>query len=398
MAFFQPEEGFDTVPGNPVPQTQNIPKDPVFRRLQGKDVLRDIFDGQNLMYPLDLIDPSTNGGHFILFNINETKGIRLDTNTKTQSSIDQSEYTDAERIEAENFIQGLRGLGQYTGLSNFAPFAKNVVTGTRDRINDLFEPKDTPRSDQTISRQNTALTGRTRRLKDSIMLYMPENMSVAYGAEYTQEDLTVAGTAVKGTMDFFNYVTGQQGSGSDASIKQIAAIAARRGINFTAGTLDSIAGLIGVEANTENYIDAYTRTLLNPHMEFIFKSINSRTFEYSFTFSPKSKRESEEVHKIIKTFKYHAHPSITPGGAGALLNYPSEFDISYFSGLQENLYLNRVLTCALTNISVNYSPQGVLSFFQESDPETGRAPTQIQITLTFQELGVLNRDLIEQGF
>tara|TARA_R110002073_G_scaffold6313_1_gene37498 strand:+ start:29 stop:301 length:273 start_codon:yes stop_codon:yes gene_type:complete len=78
------------------------------------------------------------------------------------------------------------------------------------------------------------------------------------------------------------------------------------------------------------------------------------------------------------------------------LTLPSEFDIHYmFKGPNgqglENDYFNRIATCVLVSVDVNYTPNGVRSF------EDG-SPTQIQMGLTFRETEILTKEKINQGY
>ena len=72
-----------------------------------------------------------------------------------------------------------------------------------------------------------------------------------------------------------------------------------------------------------------------------------------------------------------------------------QFDIEYYHGSkdggQENLNIHRHTSCVLTEMNVNYTPNGNFSTFIE-----GR-PTQINVSLTFKELTILTKELIQQG-
>ena len=58
---------------------------------------------------------------------------------------------------------------------------------------------------------------------------------------------------------------------------------------------------------------------------------------------------------------------------------------------KENSFYNKIATCVLTGCNVNYTPDGVRSF------EDG-APTQIHMTLSFQETKMLTKQKISDGF
>ena len=71
--------------------------------------------------------------------------------------------------------------------------------------------------------------------------------------------------------------------------------------------------------------------------------------------------------------------------------YPSEFHIYYYQGGQENMNLHRHTSCVLTDMSVNYTPNGMFSTFDDG------MPTQIDITLSFRELALLTKDKIKDN-
>jgi hypothetical protein len=71
--------------------------------------------------------------------------------------------------------------------------------------------------------------------------------------------------------------------------------------------------------------------------------------------------------------------------------YPSEFDIAYYNGTDENLNVHRHTSCVLTEMNINYTPQGRFNSFE------GGMPTQINMVLTFRELVPLTKERIKDG-
>jgi hypothetical protein len=64
--------------------------------------------------------------------------------------------------------------------------------------------------------------------------------------------------------------------------------------------------------------------------------------------------------------------------------YPSEFNIKYYTNGAENKYLEKLSTCVLKSMDVDYTPNGQFTTF--STDENGAMPVQINISLVFQEL------------
>ena len=83
------------------------------------------------------------------------------------------------------------------------------------------------------------------------------------------------------------------------------------------------------------------------------------------------------------------HPEFKSSDA-FLYIYPSEFDIVYYKGSMENLSIHRHTSCVLTELNVNYTPNGVFTTFPNG------MPTQINMTMTFKELMLLSKETIEK--
>jgi hypothetical protein len=134
----------------------------------------------------------------------------------------------------------------------------------------------------------------------------------------------------------------------------------------------------------------------NPNSEQLFESMKHRSFSFSFLLAPKSSGEASNVLNIINTFKYHMHPELTSQN---YLILPSEFEIEFYSSTAgvPNRHIGRISTCALTGVTVNYTPNGVWSSFglDEKDSDwSGMAP-MIQLQLEFAELDLLTKDRLE---
>ena len=52
----------------------------------------------------------------------------------------------------------------------------------------------------------------------------------------------------------------------------------------------------------------------NKFKESTFQEVPFRKFSYSWKFTAKSPTESETIHDIIKTFKFHLLPELTEAG------------------------------------------------------------------------------------
>ena len=127
--------------------------------------------------------------------------------------------------------------------------------------------------------------------------------------------------------------------------------------------------------------------VLNPNMELLFNGPGLRQFKFTFRFTPRYKEEGIEVKKIIKAFKRNMAPK---GASGNFLSTPNIFQINYMEGNNEHPFLNKFKLCALTNMSVNYTGDGVHATYVDG------TPISMQMDLSFSELTpIYNEDYNE---
>ena len=118
--------------------------------------------------------------------------------------------------------------------------------------------------------------------------------------------------------------------------------------------------------------------IFNPNMELLFNSPSLRNFTFSFKMTPRSADESDEVKSIIRFFKRGMAPKAD--GNGLFLKTPNVFELRYRQGNEEHKFLHRFKQCFLTNISVNYTGDGVYSTYNDG------TPVSMIMTLMFKEL------------
>lgn len=143
----------------------------------------------------------------------------------------------------------------------------------------------------------------------------------------------------------------------------------------------------------DNLMQRQYGAIINPNLELLFNSPFLRTFTFSFKLSPRSKDEAVIVKKIIRTFKQAM--SVKRSTSSFLLQSPHTFAISYIFQDKQHPYLNKFKECALTNCSVNYTPEGNYMAFDDSDDPS---MVSYQLDLQFQELEPLYDDDYGEGW
>ena len=166
--------------------------------------------------------------------------------------------------------------------------------------------------------------------------------------------------------------------GTDSSIMDAAA-------QFTTAKATSAAlGALGGNVSTAQLLARQTGNIFNPNMELLFNGPTLRSFNFSFKMTPRSPSEAEECKNIIRSFKLNMAPKTkntgSIGGTGVFLKTPNVFELRYKKGGGEHPFLHKFKQCFLTNISVNYTGEGVYTTYDDA------TPVSMNLDLTFKEL------------
>ena len=128
----------------------------------------------------------------------------------------------------------------------------------------------------------------------------------------------------------------------------------------------------------EQLLARQTGGILNPNMELLFNGVTLRSFKFSFKLTPRSKTEADEIKKIIRTLKINMAPQTLTNDN--FLRTPNVFQLQYMTGPQPHEFLHRFKTCALTDMSVNYTGEGIYATYSDATPNS------MIMDLTFKEL------------
>ena len=340
----------------------------------------------NLSYPMD-VETNSQQGHYIMFMINVTSPalIEKQKHAELMAELDQ-EDADA-GTGAQQQIGGVR--------------AADVGDG-KSRISSA------PRGAIAVKRPPTV------RLAKAISLYMPPQVRATYNTSYTEEEIaSLSEAGVAGIQRAFDaYASGTIGSqlmdvetykeGGQA----IAEVLTNLTLGATKATVGAAGPLLGI-AGAAGAIEIASGKILSKKMELLFTGVGRRKFSFTFTFIPKSEQESKTVDEIVYTFKKHMIPDfsdVSVGGValnkqGRILNIPDTFDIQYMFHSKENPWFNKISTCYLQNMEVQYGGDK-MTYYEPLDHEkgVGPPPQSTTITLAFEEIEKMSRPRIEEGF
>jgi hypothetical protein len=224
-------------------------------------------------------------------------------------------------------------------------------------------------------------------IKSCISLYMPDTLNVQYNSSYDEMSLTkdlgqtvqtlraIDSATKSGTFNWDNLKNGNN-LGSDPGVIQAATNVFS---NFGGGVNYQNIGSLLLKAN------GYA---LNPQVQMVYRGTGLRTFQLTFTFTPKSPEEAQTVNNIINQFRFYSSPSFSSPGSptnSMFLIPPSVFGIEFWVSGKESTVLPKYGKCVLTSIDVNDSPNGFAAYDDGS-------MVQRQVNLSFKELDMLTRD------
>ena len=214
----------------------------------------------------------------------------------------------------------------------------------------------------------------TKRLAQSIALYMPAQLSVGHTAKYGEAEIgaMVAGlnAGIKGIKD------------DDTSVGDLAKSLGNE-------TSKAFAGVIGgVATGAEEAFEIASGTLTNNRTEMKFEGIERRDFSFSFRMLPTSPEEAQTIEDIVTAFRFHSMPEFDGGLVkGRTMIVPSTFDIEY----RPNIHLHKISTSVLESVEVQYGGERTQFF-------TDDQPVETQLTLKFKELEIITKERILQGY
>ena len=327
-----------------------------------------------LAYPYD-VQNSFQNGHYMLFYVN------VQNRTKYV-------YPQADTIDVNKYAGALKGVdgreSAYEQLKKIRQSGPETGNPDADKGSQMQQSK--PGGNDVLG--VGSLYNSTRRISDSVSMYLPANIEDTTSAAYNDSATGIVG---------FLAASGELGKVTDRAsmARLIGGTIKGLGSDITAKAVGAIGDVFGAEGTEQLIKKAFGGNADNPYMEVLFDAMQLRTFTYNFQFAPRSEEEAIEVQKIIQLFRFHMAPELRPG-ANRYLGLPSQFDIHYMyltkEGVaSENNFYNKIATCVLQDCKINYAPDGVKSF-------ADGGPVQTTMTLQFKETELLTKDKIAKGF
>ncbi len=237
---------------------------------------------------------------------------------------------------------------------------------------------------RTATQVDTAATGNT------VWLPMPQaGHSTSYQQGWSEESSHKAGLSsfLSGIMSATKESQGHGGLQAGERPGLDTGGGAGEDIKQNAGTIDW-AGVLGEGAKSAAGIAGLTgRVLAQSFMAYSGPGYRSHSFEFSL--KPESKDDSTEIENIVKFFKENSAPMQgNVSELARLYKVPNVFNITF----EPNAGLHKIKPSALETIEVKYGGEKYNIFKDD------QMPVQVDISLNFKELEILNKEDVVGGF
>lgn len=293
-----------------------------------------------------------------------------------------------------------------------------------------------PRSGDTNRNTNTlqlvSSTNQYKRdevLTKDIFLYIPQDISTSYKVSYGEKSF---GNFQRDALRVLGQAgTGNFGNALDATLRAIGSGAGRlpsvlaQEITSNMNKLPSFLG--AGQTSVSDFLQGSAGIVLNPNVELLFDAFGLRTLPLTFKFAPKNQKEAIQVRKIINTFKKAALPRLSTSnnaskifgqeldpesltksfnfgtdvttregylstGKQNYISVPGLVNVEFKHGSSPHPHLPRYKLMALTDIDINYTPDGVYNTFRD------KSPTAITMQLQFSETKLVYGDEIDTEY
>ena len=284
------------------------------------------------------------------------------------------------------------------------PFGSEVE---RPRDN-LYDPDSKKSKDQVLNQtlgaynSSVAFSAKEAEGYKTIILYMPEDIGDAFSAGWQGKSFgnisagIISSTA--GADDFIDSL-GKLKNTADGALNRL-------GTNAAAESITKLAtSITGDTITTGDVFSSAKGVIRNPNTEVLFQNMNLRTFDHSFKMSPYNRTDEENIQTIIKEFKRAMLPSYSIGDTdltlsnapnsadidAAFIRVPKLVQVSYMRGGQQHQMLPKYKLCALTDVSVGYTPDNNYATFANG------GPVAYELKLNFLETKLIYSEEIATG-
>ena len=340
-----------------------------------KNSLKDIFSSDNLKsiaskWGIDIDTPDwiKQTGEFLQDNM-LTRGIKNIVDYIDLPQIPGLDISDLGDFKLEDYID---------------------IDFNKDKFNNIVkELKMSQQNNTTQNIEDEGEAGAGFELKTSIVLPLPMQ-GITYESKIgIDNSSTKTAQAIKSVVD-----AAIQGKGVIGTVKN--ALEAGKDV-IMAQDKELLYSMLG-SGGSAIYQNNFGK-IRDPLVAFTYSIPDPRTFQYDFIMAPRDKNELYDIWNIIKTLKFYSHMTIQEGAQSVkYYNMPGRFKIKYYTEGNENIWLGKTKILGLTSIQSSIDTSNIGFILNDFDKVSGNPPKVIALSMTFTELGILNREDINEGY
>lgn len=273
-------------------------------------------------------------------------------------------------------------------IREYSPIGGSLVSNGSNRINDSFT--------NVAGTETSSL--KTTRLKSgmgTILLPIPSNIQDGNSVDFAAGNLDGLTAAVYGgVMDAIETKLPNSIMDTGNYFSQIVKAVSNPFVSNANGFKRAFLAQIAAQAANIPLGGSLTRDavfarqsgeILNQNVELLFNGVNLRSFKFSFKLTPRGPDEAKQIKLIINTLKRNMAPKLEENQP-VFLETPNVFELTYKKGNDPHPFLHKFKQCALTDMSVNYTGEGVYATYGGSSKGGEGTPVSMILELGFKEL------------
>jgi hypothetical protein len=231
----------------------------------------------------------------------------------------------------------------------------------------------------------------------TVALYMPEDISTGYKANWSGKAFSNIGRDIMATAGSTNLGETIQ-NGLNLAGDSMSQLIHNTGEKTISGTISKITG----EQVTNNDVFGGLRgVIINPNVELLFGGIDLRNFQLRYKLVPRNKTEAGSIKEIINQFRKAMLPSFGNGSdiavlgignkndANNFIKVPSVCKVNFMRGGSPNTDVPQYKMCAITSVDINYTPDGTYATYGDG------SMVAIELSLSFQETKLIFSSEVE---
>ena len=264
-----------------------------------------------------------------------------------------------------------------------------------------------------------------------ILMFMPQDVSTSMSTSFGGKEITnQAAGLLSGYANLTSGDTQAMQQNIQSGYSSLSALPTTTAASLVKLGLNAIGAQTNLSMN--DILGGTAGTILNPNVELLFGGPSLRNIGFRFKMAARSEKEAKSMIKICRAFQHHASASF--GGEGILskeisqvfsgvatavagseqeeepelglsrkeivdniskssnfISVPDLCVFKYMTGNDPNKYINQYKACAITNVDVNFTPDGSYSTL------IGGYPSALELSIALVETKIIYRSEVKTG-